>query len=97
MIYKNFEGTHGFEPWTYRTAADCSTTELYPPLHVSCPFVFCSNNILIPIVVDKFWLPHPLGVGGIMVSLAAFPAVDPGSIPGRRSFWFLLIVLMSRT
>ena len=26
----NFEGTHGFEPWTYRTAADCSTTELYP-------------------------------------------------------------------
>ena len=30
MIYKNFEGTHGFEPWTYRTAADCSTTELYP-------------------------------------------------------------------
>ena len=27
---KLFEGTHGFEPWTYRTAADCSTTELYP-------------------------------------------------------------------
>ena len=27
---KAFEGTHGFEPWTYRTAADCSTTELYP-------------------------------------------------------------------
>ena len=25
-----FQGTHGFEPWTYRTAADCSTTELYP-------------------------------------------------------------------
>ena len=27
-----FQGTHGFEPWTYRTAADCSTTELYPLL-----------------------------------------------------------------
>ena len=28
---QNFlKGTHGFEPWTYRTAADCSTTELYP-------------------------------------------------------------------
>ena len=27
---KNMKGTHGFEPWTYRTAADCSTTELYP-------------------------------------------------------------------
>ena len=25
------------------------------------------------------------GVGGIMVSIAAFQAVDPGSIPGRRS------------
>ena len=24
------------------------------------------------------------GVGGIMVSIAAFQAVDPGSIPGRR-------------
>ena len=29
-----------------------------------------------------------LGVGGIMVSIAAFQAVDPGSIPGRRmTFW----------
>ena len=28
---KHDQGTHGFEPWTYRTAADCSTTELYPP------------------------------------------------------------------
>ena len=26
------------------------------------------------------------GVGGIMVSIAAFQAVDPGSIPGRRMF-----------
>ena len=25
-----------------------------------------------------------LSVGGIMVSIAAFQAVDPGSIPGRR-------------
>ena len=30
--HKNVQGTHGFEPWTYRTAADCSTTELYPQL-----------------------------------------------------------------
>ena len=29
---RQFQGTHGFEPWTYRTAADCSTTELYPPV-----------------------------------------------------------------
>ena len=30
-----------------------------------------------------------LGVGGIMVSIAAFQAVDPGSIPGRRIFFQL--------
>ena len=29
--WKKVEGT--LEPWTYRTAADCSTTELYPPLN----------------------------------------------------------------
>ena len=29
-----------------------------------------------------------VGVGGIMVSIAAFQAVDPGSIPGRRNFLF---------
>ena len=29
------------------------------------------------------------GVGGIMVSIAAFQAVDPGSIPGRRNFFFI--------
>ena len=26
-------------------------------------------------------------VGGVMVSMVAFQAVDPGSIPGRRTFW----------
>ena len=30
----------------------------------------------------------PVSVGGIMVSIAAFQAVDPGSIPGRRSLFF---------
>ena len=28
-----------------------------------------------------------VSVGGIMVSIAAFQAVDPGSIPGRRNFY----------
>ena len=27
---KDFEGALGFEPRTYRSAVDCSTTELYP-------------------------------------------------------------------
>ena len=30
----------------------------------------------------------PVSVGGIMVSIAAFQAVDPGSIPGQRSSRF---------
>ena len=32
-------------------------------------------------------------VGGIMVSIAAFQAVDPGSIPGRRSPFFSFLYL----
>ena len=34
-------------------------------------------------------MPHlaTRGVGGIMVSIAAFQAVDPGSIPGRRKLF----------
>ncbi len=28
-------------------------------------------------------------VGGIVVSIAAFQAVDPGSIPGRRNFKYV--------
>ena len=37
-------------------------------------------------------------VGGIMVSIAAFQAVDPGSIPGRRKTFFLhLIFLLCKT
>ena len=33
-------------------------------------------------------------VGGIVVSIAAFQAVDPGSIPGRRiSFFFGMLEL----
>ena len=27
---KSYKGTPGFEPGTYRSAVDCSTTELYP-------------------------------------------------------------------
>ena len=34
------------------------------------------------------------GVGGIMVSIAAFQAVDPGSIPGRRRYFFFTAKLV---
>ena len=34
------------------------------------------------------WEQHAQhSVGGIMVSIAAFQAVDPGSIPGRRNIF----------
>ena len=45
-------------------------------------FVNMSNTLLI------FHGYKWKGVGGIMVSIAAFQAVDPGSIPGRRNFSF---------
>ena len=39
----------------------------------------------------------PVSVGGIMVSIAAFQAVDPGSIPGqRRIFWAIHFFLESK-
>ena len=42
----------------------------------------------IPNVMGCLLSDVSLGVGGIMVSIAAFQAVDPGSIPGRRIFFF---------
>jgi hypothetical protein len=42
----------------------------------------------IPNVMGCLLWDVSLGVGGIMVSIAAFQAVDPGSIPGRRIFFF---------
>ena len=43
-------------------------------------------------------MPHlaTRGVGGIMVSIAAFQAVDPGSIPGRRNFFFFYLMIRLR-
>ena len=43
------------------------------------------NSTFYLIVVNKFIQVILVSVGGIMVSIAAFQAVDPGSIPGRRS------------
>ena len=34
------------------------------------------------------------GVGGVKVSMVAFQAVDPGSIPGRRTYFFLILILI---
>ena len=32
-------------------------------------------------------LDHQSSVGGVMVSIVAFQAIDPGSTPGQRSFF----------
>ena len=43
------------------------------------------NNLNVMEILLFTWYTS---VGGIMVSIAAFQAVDPGSIPGRRMFFF---------
>ena len=47
-------------------------TELYLSMHQVFKR-FCSNQAL--------------SVGGVMVSIDAFQALDPGSIPGHRTFF----------
>ena len=39
-------------------------------------------------VYTNFDAMQHVSVGGIVVSIAAFQAVDPGSIPGQRTFFF---------
>ena len=52
---------------------------------------FTINNTLFarngPILLAAAGYPTT-SVGGIVVSIAAFQAVDPGSIPGRRNLYF---------
>ena len=45
------------------------------------------NNLNVMEILLFTWYTS---VGGIMVSIAAFQAVDPGSIPGRRIIFFCL-------
>ena len=44
------------------------------------------SSVIMPSVMELLSLVACTSVGGIMVSIAAFQAVDPGSIPGRRNF-----------
>merc|ERR1712127_232128 len=51
----------------------------------------CTTTVCVPRV--PIWTqPLPVisidSVAGVMVSIVAFQAVDPGSIPGRRSLFF---------
>ena len=65
-------------PWTCSVCVqECPVQTLHPGGQIT-PF---ANTLLI------FHESSPGSVGGIMVSIAAFQAVDPGSIPGRRNFF----------
>ena len=51
--------------------------------------IYYQNNIL---EGPKYYLhefPSKWSVGGIVVSIVAFQAIDPGSIPGQRIFYIL--------
>ena len=49
------------------------------------------SSVIMPSVMELLSLVTCTSVGGIMVSIAAFQAVDPGSIPGRRMFFLPLV------
>ena len=52
------------------------------------PFTCRSFSYEMPIFNHRL----QLSVGGIVVSIAAFQAVDPGSIPGHRNATFLFLL-----
>ena len=66
------------------------------PFHIQQAFsAGCTTTVCVPRV--PIWTqPLPVisidSVAGVMVSIVAFQAVDPGSIPGRRSFFFCCFV-----
>ena len=50
----------------------------------------CSHYTMVSnkrVIVSSLTQP---GVGGVTVSIVAFQAVDPGSTPGQRRFFFLV-------
>ena len=59
-------------------------------VQVPLPSVFLCGGALVGVWVFEFMS----SVAGVMVSIAAFQAVDPGSIPGPRIFGvcFLFVV-----
>ena len=68
---KIFQGTHGFEPWTYRTAADCSTTELYPQ-HTNEAYylavdIYNTNVVVALHPFDRMWFTGTLDISASVV------------------------------
>ena len=54
----------------------------------------CSRLFAVPpIKSNPTTLSVQLSVGGIMVSIVAFQAIDPGSIPGQRIFFSVIVLV----
>ena len=68
----------------------------FEPRSMQCDTPFFPSTTTGGVVTDQGWVwngAHPrtcagiVGVAGVMVSIVAFQAVDPGSIPGLRSLF----------
>ena len=55
------------------------------------------SSVIMPSVMELLSLVTCTSVGGIMLSIAAFQAVDPGSIPGRRIILPFFKFFLTRT
>ena len=73
-----------------RTISSCVQEWPLQTVHPGGQIASFTNTLLI------FLKSTPGSVGGIMVSIAAFQAVDPGSIPGRRNFFSNLKSVMCK-
>ena len=55
-----------------------------------CKHVWMKWYCVMGLILERtFQALHGTGVGGVAVSIVAFQAVDPGSTPGRRMYFFL--------
>ena len=52
-----------------------------------CHYRRCGGGTKAEVLVHAPAFPSIVGVAGVMVSIVAFQAVDPGSIPGPRSLF----------
>ena len=71
-------------PSTCECLSQCSSDVYMHYYAVHC------NVVHVLVLVQKTLYSHArhtCSVAGVMVSIVAFQAVDPGSIPGRRSFF----------
>lgn len=67
----------------------------FEPRSMQCGKPFCPSTTTrvggggtrVGLLVDGSACPCIVGVAGVMVSIVAFQAVDPGSIPGQRSLF----------